>query len=420
MPTMSSTLRSSGRSLTDWDASASMATSPPSPWLSARSTKLTYLTDTMVVRVQKKMDKMPKTLSGVNGTWPEPNTSFMAYSTLVPISPYTTPMAPRVRAAREDFVDDTKNSLTGGQAPERRKCLFCACQPGVSPTMARQCCGATTNTFDLLVHLGFGVGGLEFVAGRQHGQTCDDAVHVKTVGHAGAGFDARLGQVSTLIESQWHKACTRRVEVFVNAALGGYTIEAADHVAVHHVDHWLGHRIIDALMGEHAFLNDHVAHFLTVLDDAHLVARLAVELVQVGDVTHGHDAHAIGPVVGLDHDKGLLVDAVFLVLALDLGEQRIHIAAQAFHAGALGKVDLAALVEHRVDQPGVDAQHLAKALGHFLVALVHAPLPSLISNIPKPAAAFVHCAFSTFTKTPSYISVFTCADVTNAKSGNGF
>ena len=64
--------------------------------------------ETMTVSVQKKMDKMPITLSGVKATWPPSNTTFMAYSTLVPISPYTTPIAPRVSAAKDDFEADTK------------------------------------------------------------------------------------------------------------------------------------------------------------------------------------------------------------------------------------------------------------------------------------------------------------------------
>ena len=68
MPTISSTLRNSGRSLIDTEANASIATNPPSPWLSARSTSVTYLRDTMTVSVQKKIDKMPYTLSGVKGT----------------------------------------------------------------------------------------------------------------------------------------------------------------------------------------------------------------------------------------------------------------------------------------------------------------------------------------------------------------
>ena len=47
-----------------------MAISPPSPLLSARSTSMTYLSETMTVSVQKKIDRMPYTLSGVKGTWP--------------------------------------------------------------------------------------------------------------------------------------------------------------------------------------------------------------------------------------------------------------------------------------------------------------------------------------------------------------
>ena len=59
MPTSSSTRLSWGLSCTAVDASASMAISPPSPLLSARSTKVTYFSETMTVSVQKKIDKMP-------------------------------------------------------------------------------------------------------------------------------------------------------------------------------------------------------------------------------------------------------------------------------------------------------------------------------------------------------------------------
>ena len=68
MPTNSSHLRRRGWSLTVCAASASIATKPPSPWLSARSTSVTYFSDTMTVSVQKNNDKMPWTLSGVKGT----------------------------------------------------------------------------------------------------------------------------------------------------------------------------------------------------------------------------------------------------------------------------------------------------------------------------------------------------------------
>ena len=87
MPISSIQCRRRGRSATAREASVSMATRPPSPLLSARSTSVTYLTETMVVSVQNSMDSTPYTLSVVNGTWPEPNTSLTAYSTLVPMSP---------------------------------------------------------------------------------------------------------------------------------------------------------------------------------------------------------------------------------------------------------------------------------------------------------------------------------------------
>ena len=59
MPTSNNTLRSRGLPLTACEASANIATRPPSPLLSARSTSTTYFTDTMLVRVQKKIDRMP-------------------------------------------------------------------------------------------------------------------------------------------------------------------------------------------------------------------------------------------------------------------------------------------------------------------------------------------------------------------------
>ncbi|MOA22044.1 hypothetical protein D3C78_1425730 [compost metagenome] len=55
----SSTARSRGWSLTAWEARASMASRPPSPLLSARSTKVTYLSETMSVSVQNRMDSTP-------------------------------------------------------------------------------------------------------------------------------------------------------------------------------------------------------------------------------------------------------------------------------------------------------------------------------------------------------------------------
>jgi hypothetical protein len=59
MPTTSRTWRSRGLSTTACEASASIATRPPSPSLSARSTSTTYLSETITVSVQKNIDKMP-------------------------------------------------------------------------------------------------------------------------------------------------------------------------------------------------------------------------------------------------------------------------------------------------------------------------------------------------------------------------
>ena len=145
------------------------------------------------------------------------------------------------------------------------------------------------------------------------------------------------------------------------------TVKAAHHIAVHHVDHGFGYRIVDALIGQNAFLDDDLVDLLAVFDHAHFVAGFTVQGLQIGHAAHCHDAHAIGAVVRFDDDKRFFVDAKFLVFATDFGQQHVDIGGQALHARALGKVDLAALAEHGVDQPGVNAQQLAKALGHFFV-----------------------------------------------------
>jgi hypothetical protein len=59
MPRPSSQLRSCGLSATAREASASMATKPPSPLLSARRMSVTYFRETMTVTVQKTMDSTP-------------------------------------------------------------------------------------------------------------------------------------------------------------------------------------------------------------------------------------------------------------------------------------------------------------------------------------------------------------------------
>jgi hypothetical protein len=83
----SSRRRSFGRCFTACEASASIAIRPPSPLLSARRISTTYLKDTTTVSVQNTSDRMPRMFSGDSGTRPCANTSFSAYSGLVPMSP---------------------------------------------------------------------------------------------------------------------------------------------------------------------------------------------------------------------------------------------------------------------------------------------------------------------------------------------
>ena len=108
---------------------------------------------------------------------------------------------------------------------------------------------------------------------------------------------------------------------------------------------------------------------MAVLDDAHLVARLAVQLDQVLRVAHGHDAHTVGPGVGLDDDEGLFLDAVFLVLAADLAEQRFGVAHQAFLPRAIGEIHFAATREQRVNEPRVHAEQLGEFLRDLFIGL---------------------------------------------------
>ncbi len=82
-------------------ASAISARMPPSPRLSARSTTPRYFTEITRISDQKISDSTPITLACVGGTAYSPKKhSRIAYSGLVPMSPYTTPSAPRQSSAR--------------------------------------------------------------------------------------------------------------------------------------------------------------------------------------------------------------------------------------------------------------------------------------------------------------------------------
>ncbi len=79
--------------------SASSAKIPPSPRLSARVTKLRYLTPTSKHRAQKISESAPRILSVGSTECRLATHSRSAYSGLVPMSPKTTPKAPSVSAS---------------------------------------------------------------------------------------------------------------------------------------------------------------------------------------------------------------------------------------------------------------------------------------------------------------------------------
>ena len=82
-------------------ANAASASTPPSPLLSARRMKTTYLIVTTTISDQKISDSDPNTASALG--WLPPIASAdrrRAYRGLVPMSPYTTPSAAKVSTAR--------------------------------------------------------------------------------------------------------------------------------------------------------------------------------------------------------------------------------------------------------------------------------------------------------------------------------
>ncbi len=100
MPKPTSHQRMRPRGSRPWDTSAVSARIPPSPRLSARMISSTYFSVTMMISAQNSIDSRPWTLSGVADSpcGPE-NATRSAYSGDVPMSPKTTPMAPRMSGA---------------------------------------------------------------------------------------------------------------------------------------------------------------------------------------------------------------------------------------------------------------------------------------------------------------------------------
>src|SRR6266852_5330299 len=99
------------------DISARM---PPSPRLSARITSTRYLIEMMMISDQTMSDSTPMTFCGVGRTpCSLRKHSRSAYSGLVPMSPYTTPRAPRerVRRYRRLFCSDAGSIRAGAKVP---------------------------------------------------------------------------------------------------------------------------------------------------------------------------------------------------------------------------------------------------------------------------------------------------------------
>nr|GEU28634.1 hypothetical protein [Tanacetum cinerariifolium] len=147
-----------------------------------------------------------------------------------------------------------------------------------------------------------------------------------------------------------------------------HAVEAAHHITVDHVHDRFRDVVLDALEGGHAFLDDEVGDLPAILDDDHLVALGLGQVLDFIGVLDGQDAGAIGPGVGLDdHERLLVLHAVFLVLLLDFREQRIDVGRQAFIALAGAEVHRVALGVQRVEHPRIDADQLAEFLGHFVI-----------------------------------------------------
>jgi hypothetical protein len=72
---------------------------PPSPWLSAPMTKVTYLTETTRTIAQITSEITPSTPATSGRTPCTAKMELIAYRGLVPMSPKTMPSAPRARAA---------------------------------------------------------------------------------------------------------------------------------------------------------------------------------------------------------------------------------------------------------------------------------------------------------------------------------
>src|SRR5262249_24973150 len=109
-------------------------------------------------------------------------------------------------------------------------------------------------------------------------------------------------------------------------------VEAAHDEMIDHVNHGLCERVVLALERVYAFLNHHPRHLRSLFYDRHLVALLAIQVAYVGGVFDAHDAHAIGPRIGLDDAERLKADVVFLILFTYAPKNHFDVAGKTFFA----------------------------------------------------------------------------------------
>jgi len=178
---------------------------------------------------------------------------------------------------------------------------------------------------------------------------------------------AAVGDVAAVGEGERLEVHARGVEVFVGPACRVHAVEATDDKAVDHVDHRLGNRAIPGLEGVDALLHDHPADAGAALACGHPGALLAIQCAYVVGAVGGHDAHAVGPGVGLDDHERFAVDAVLRILECDRLQQGVGVARQALLALAFHEIDLPAVAAQRVEQPGVDADQITEFAGNRLV-----------------------------------------------------
>ena len=143
-----------------------------------------------------------------------------------------------------------------------------------------------------------------------------------------------------------------------------HAVEAADDEAIDHVHHRLRDGVVDRLERRHAFLDDDGGDGEALLHDGHLVALLAIQVADIVDAAHRHDAHAVRARVRLDDDERLLADPVLRIFGGDARKQLGDVGREAFLARPLMEIDLAARVEARVDEPRIDADQRGELLGH--------------------------------------------------------